>query len=69
MPDNELRQTLLDLVAGYRKLARVAKHAADPTLAATYDEVADLYEAKLAALNASSDPLTVISLGRLRLVS
>jgi hypothetical protein len=69
MPDSELRQTLLDLVAGYRKLARVAKQAAAPTLAATYDEVANLYEAKLAALNAGSDPLTVISLGRLRLVS
>jgi hypothetical protein len=69
MPDGELRQTLLDLLAGYRRLARVAEQAAELTLAATYDEIADLYEAKLTALDAGSDPLTVISLGRLRLVS
>lgn len=69
MPDAELRRTLLDLIVGYRKLARVAEQAAELALAATYNEVADIYQAKLAALDSGSDPLAVISLGRLRLVS
>ena len=69
MSDIELRQTLLDLVNGYRELARIAERETDQALAANYYEVASQYEKRLAALDAGADPLTVISMGQPRLVS